>query len=159
MNPSFRIRALPREHFEHLLSMDDRELAARGARWVTVTEAPGFPCRVSLKDIPVGERVLLTPYIHHDVDSPYRASGPIFVHDRAEPVVPEVNEVPHLLLHRTLSLRAYDGDGTMRDAALCQGGEVAATIGRMFLDDRIAYLHVHNAGAGCFNCRVDRAGA
>ena len=28
---------------------------------------------------------------------------------------------------------------------------------RMLEADEIAYLHLHNAAAGCFNCRVERA--
>ena len=30
-------------------------------------------------------------------------------------------------------------------------------IRRMFADPKVAYLHIHNAKAGCYSCRVDRA--
>jgi hypothetical protein len=30
-------------------------------------------------------------------------------------------------------------------------------IARFFADPQVAYLHLHNARPGCYNCRVDRA--
>lgn len=38
-----------------------------------------FESLFSLEDAPVGEPVLLLPFVHQDSRSPYRASGPIFV--------------------------------------------------------------------------------
>ncbi len=71
MTMSFQIFALERERFSRLLSATDSDLAASGARWVVVDGKPGYPCRVSLEDAEVGERALLIPFTHHDVDSPY----------------------------------------------------------------------------------------
>ena len=156
MQPDFRIRALPLDPFLPILSLDDGELGPFGARWVTVTEHPGFPCRVSLRDVQVGERVLLTPYIHHDMDSPYRASGPIFVHPQAVAARPDVNEVPSLLANRTLSVRGYGRNGDMKDVLVCHGSELRSGIDRLFGNAQVELLHVHNAAAGCYLCRVER---
>jgi hypothetical protein len=109
-----------------------------------------------LKDAEPGERVILLPYTYHDVASPYRASGPIFVREQAEQTEFGVNEIPELLRSRLLSVRAYDGDGFMIAAEVVDGQQIEEPIGRFFADAKVAYLHVHNARPGCYSCRVDR---
>jgi hypothetical protein len=155
----FRVTALPRETFAPLFAMDDAELARRGARRYTADSKPGYPCRVSLADAEVGERLILLPYTHHDVASPYRSEGPIFVREQAVRAEPGVNEVPEFLRGRLLSVRAYDAEGFMLGAEVAHGRELEAQVARFFADDRVAYLHVHNARPGCYNCRVDRVTA
>jgi hypothetical protein len=44
----------------------------------------------------------------------------------------------------------------MVEADVVEGRLARALIARMFANPEIAYLHVHNAKPGCFNCRVDR---
>jgi hypothetical protein len=155
MKESFRFEALPFERFASLFEQSDAELQTRGIR--RMLAKPGYPCRVSLMDAEIGETVLLVPYTHHDVSSPYRASGPIFVRAGARTATPDVGEIPTMFAHRLLSVRAYDADAMMVDATVAHGSELQPTIGSLFADDRIAYLHVHNAGPGCYNCRVIRA--
>jgi len=157
MAVAFRITALPREPFAELFALSDAELAARGARRVVADAKPGYPCRVSLVDAEVGERLLLLPYMHQPTDTPYRSSGPIFVRESARQATPAVGEVPELLRHRLLSFRAYDTAGMMVAAEVAEGRELEAVVGRLFADGSAAYLHVHNAKPGCYNCRVDRA--
>lgn len=152
----FRIRGLPLEPFEPLFTLEDAELARRGVRRLVADHRPGFPCRVSLVDAEVGESVLLLPFEHHAADSPYRASGPIFVRENARPAKPGENELPEVVRERLLSVRAYDAAGTMLDADVTHGRELEALIGRFFDNPGVAYLHVHNARPGCYSCRVDR---
>lgn len=157
MSDSFQIVALPSERFEPLFRLGDEELRAMGSRRVVVDDTPGFPCRVSLVDAEVGETVLLLPFVHHDVSTPYRASGPIYVRPGATTAKPGVNEVPGMFRHRLLSLRAYDRAAMMVGAEVVHGKELEAAIGRLFGAPGTTYLHIHNAGPGCFNCRVNRA--
>jgi hypothetical protein len=154
---AFRIVALPGEQFDTLRAMSDAELRACGARRVRVDEKPGFPCRVSLADAEIGEEVLLLPFVHHDVDTPYRASGPIYVRMSATTARPGVNEVPAMFRSRLLSIRAYDAEGILLAAEVAEGRDLEAQIERLFADLGIEYLHLHNARPGCFNCRVERA--
>src|SRR5690606_11013700 len=112
--------------------------------------------RVSLVDGEIGESVILLPFMHHDVDSPYRASGPIFVRAGAQTAEPGVNEVPAFLRHRLLSVRGYEAAGMMTAAEVAEGADLEAVIGRLFADETIRYLDIHNARSGCFNCRVER---
>jgi hypothetical protein len=155
---NFRISGLSLEQFASFFAMDDAALSKRGARLMIADQNPGFPCRVSLEDAEVGERVLLLPHAHHDVDSPYRSSGPIFVRENALPAKLAVNELPPVMWHRLLSLRGYDSAGVMLASEVTEGKQaVVEQIRRMFTDPKIAYLHIHNAKAGCYSCRVDRA--
>jgi hypothetical protein len=157
MRSSFRIVALPIEAFTPLFGMDDAELSRHSARWCVADAKPGFPCRVSLVDAEPGERLILAPFQHHDVASPYRASGPIYVREHATRSSPAVNEVPDSVRRRLLSVRAYNADGFLIDAEVTEGRELEGTIDRFFADPSVAYLHLHNARPGCYSCRVDRA--
>lgn len=155
-NP-FQIIALPIESLTSLFSLDDDALQSLGAKRMMADKKPGFPCRVSLVDAAPGETVLLLPFTHHDVNSPYRASGPIFVRADAKTARLAINEIPEMLRSRLLSIRAYDQNAMMVSSEVADGRELAAHISRFFDDPRVEYLHLHNARPGCFNCRVERA--
>jgi len=157
VSSSFQFVAADATRFAHLFDQSDAELASIGARRMTVDTKPGFPCRVSLADAEIGEAVLLLPFTHHDVASPYRASGPIYVRRDVATAEPARGEVPTMLLHRLLSVRAYDEHAMLREAEVVQGTELAAMIERCFSNPSISYLHVHNARPGCYNCSVVRA--
>jgi Protein of unknown function (DUF1203) len=157
MRTDFQFVALPIEKFTGLFSMSDAELRTLDARRMTVDEHPGFPCRVSLIDAPVGERVILTNFQHHDANSPYQSTGPIFVREMAQTAKPEVNEVPRMFQSRLLSVRAFDEAAMMKDARVVEGKALEKTIRDFFANEAISYLHIHNAAPGCFNCSVHRA--
>ena len=154
---NFHVQALPVEPFSPLFALSDDELRSRDIRRVVADASGGFPCRVSLQDAAEGEHLLLLPYEHHSVDTPYRASGPIYVREDATQALPAADEIPQLLRRRMLSLRGYDGKGMMRSAEVVPGVELEAAIARLFAIERIAYLHAHYALPGCYACRVERA--
>lgn len=153
----FQIHALPVEPFEADFTLSNDALRERGIRRVVADARPAYPCRLSLQDAVEGERLLLAPYLHHDVDTPYRASGPIYVREAAVRALPRVDEVPALLRSRLLSLRAYDLSGMMVSADVVPGSELESGIAQLFAIERGAYLHVHYAKPGCYACRIDRA--
>jgi Protein of unknown function (DUF1203) len=157
MKPSFRIVGLSAAQFQPLFSLDDNALVHKGARRMTVDAKPGFPCRISLEDAEIGEQVVLIPFAHHDVDSPYRASGPIFVREKAKEADLPVGGIPEVVSTRTMSVRAYDQNSMMIDGTVVPGPQIKAHIEKLFANPKIAYLHLHNAGAGCYSCRVERA--
>ena len=157
MASDFQFVALPIENFTHLFTMDDDELASFDARRIRVAENPGYPCRVSLMDAPVGEPVILTSFQHHHVSSPYQSLGPIFVRELAQTARPEINEIPIMFRHRLLSVRAYDQAAMMREAKVVEGRALEETIRELLRESEVAYLHLHNAAPGCFNCVVQRA--
>ena len=154
---AFKVVGLSSSLFRPLYGLSERELAARGVE-VKIADAPtGFPCRVSLRDAQVGARMLLLNFEHQPANTPYRSRHAIFVQDGAEEVHPAANEVPEVLASRTLSVRAFDEAGQMVDAAVVNGREAGPAFERLLAIPGAAYLHVHNAGRGCFAARVERA--
>lgn len=154
---SFRISGLPAEAFAHLRGLDDAALAAHGVRRVIADKFPGYPCRITLEDAQPGEALLLLNWTHLDGDTPYRGGGPIFIRENALAAAEAVNEVPMQQRRRTLSVRAYDDAGFMRHGLVVEGETLATKIEELFADADVSFMHVHNAGRGCYAARVDRA--
>jgi len=117
---------------------------------------PGYPCRVSLRDAEVGEKLLAISHTHLVAASPYQACGPIFVREQAVQAHPACNEIPMMFKHRKLSVRAYDKQAWMIDAMVCDGNDLEQIIRALFNNKHASCLHIHNAGPGCFNCSVVR---
>ncbi|MGI9552827.1 MAG: DUF1203 domain-containing protein [Aurantibacter sp.] len=157
MNANFKITALEANEFKNLFELSTSELSAVCGVRILVDQKPGFPCRVSLEDAEVGEEVVLFPYEHHKLESPYQAKGPIFVRKNAKTADLQVNEVPKMLEHRLLSLRVYDQEGMMIDARTLEGKYLQKEVVAVFEDDQAKYIHVHNASPGCYNCQIERA--
>jgi hypothetical protein len=149
------ISGLPVQPFQPLFGLDTATLQARGIVRQRV-DGPGFPCRITLQDAEPGETVLLLQWTHLDVDTPYRAGGPIFVRESAQATGVFANTIPAQQRSRLLSVRAYDAGGWMRDADVTEGELLESLVERFFGDVRVAYLQVHNARRGCYACRVDR---
>ncbi len=153
---SYILRGLDPALFQPLFGLDEETLAARGMRWMRVDEPVGFPCRISLEDAPVGERVLLLPFVHQDSRSPYRASGPIFVRPGVGEARQVVGVLPPYLTRRLLSVRAYDAMDDIVDAEVVDGPAATPLIEHYFARSEVAYLHLHFARRGCYACRADR---
>jgi hypothetical protein len=154
---TFRIAGIDPAPFRHLYGLSDEELANRGARRCLVDTMPGFPDRIELRDLEPGEHALLVNYMHQPANTPYRASHAIFVCEGAETAYDATGAVPQVIRRRTISLRAFDAAGEMRDADLVEGTEIEALIERLFADPQTAYLHAHYARRGCFAARIDRS--
>ena len=152
----FRIHALPAAQFQPLFALSDDELAARDIHRAVADGPNAYPCRVSLRDAQPGERLLLLPYEHHAVATPYRASGPIFVREAAADTTFSNDEVPDQLRRRLLSIRAYGEDGMMRIADVVEGRDIESLIARFFERADVDYLHVHFAKYGCYACHITR---
>ena len=152
----FRIAGLDPKPFQPLFELSDAELARRRALRRVVDSQPGAPCRVALRDVPLGSEVILLNYEHLPVDSPYRASHAIYVSAAREPF-DAVNVVPQALRDRLLSVRAFDAHGSMIDADIAEGAVAEPLIERLLGLPSAAYLHAHFARRGCFAARIERA--
>ena len=81
----------------------------------------------------------------------------MFVHeDGCEPFAAAPGAMTEQAAGRTLSIRAYDADAMMTDAAVLPGEQLAERAGALLDEDDVDFLHVHFAGPGCFAFRVDR---
>lgn len=153
---SFRIRGLEPVQFRPFFALDDVSLVARGMRSMVIDEPNSAPCRVTLRDVEPGERVLLLQFAHQTANTPYRAAGPIFVSENGSGPFDRIDELPPMFANRPLSIRAYDGEGMMVNADVVQTDPRRMFEG--FLSDpAVEYLHVHLSRRGCYACRVDRA--
>ena len=125
---------------------------------IVVDEQNAYPCRRCLRDAEPGETVVLLSYdpFDDDAETAYRQPGPIFVHRAPCAHVP-ADAVPDQLTRRLLSVRSFGRDHRMLGGVVVQGSELEAAADRLLDDVSVAYLHVHNAGPGCFAARIDRA--
>ena len=154
---SFRIAGLSAEPFRHLYGMSDAELGSRGVRRHRVDEKPGFPDRIEMRDLDIGETALLLNYAHQPADTPYRSSHAIFVREGAETSYDAVDTIPEVLACRTLSLRAFDAAHMMTDADVTEGRYAHDLVVRLLKDERTAYIQAHYAKRGCYAARIERA--
>jgi hypothetical protein len=155
---AFQIHPLTGTDFSYLSSLSEEDLAARHIKTYVADSKPGFPCRVSLDDAEVGEKVFLLHYEHQPNDTPYRASHAIFVKEGAVPGQPAPDTVPESIASRLLSVRAFDSSHAMVDADIIEGREVDGLIARMFENAEVDYIHLHYARRGCFAAEVRRRG-
>jgi len=124
----------------------------------TRTEEPrAWPCRVCLEEASVGEEMLLFSYSPFERPVPYRNVGPIFVHATACEPYDRPATVPDLMRRRLLALRGYSAQDRMIECDLVEGAVLESLIERFFANPDVAYIHAHNARAGCFVCRIERA--
>jgi hypothetical protein len=153
---TFQIHALDPAPYRPLFDLDDNSLRARGARRVTATSDPGFPCRVSLADAGVGETLLLVNHAHLVGPTPYAASHAIYIREAAVPVMPATGEVPDVLARRLLSVRGFDGDQMMIAADVIDGRDLGSHLAALFADTAMDFVHLHYARPGCFAAAVTR---
>ena len=138
-----------------ITGLDPAPLPRTFAQEVIVDAYPGFPCRVTLDDAQIGEKLLLVNYRHQPADSPFQASHAIYVREGATPAQYR-DEIPPALARRMLSLRAFDDAGMMSDAVLVQGSEAAPEIERLLANEKNAYVQAHYAAPGCFGATITR---
>jgi hypothetical protein len=152
---TYAINGLDPATFGPLFDLDDSQLEARGIVRMTV-DNPNFPCRVSLRDAELGDEVLLLNHVSHDGANPYRASHAIFVSRSATEAGRYVDAIPPALDRRILSLRAFDANGMMIEAALAQPGEADPAIRKLLANPATSHVDAHNAIRGCFAARIER---
>ncbi|HXZ02112.1 MAG TPA: DUF1203 domain-containing protein [Stellaceae bacterium] len=157
---SFRVSGLSVSEFTPLFALSDAELLARGFRRCRAPMAGArMPCRVSLGFTPPGETAILLAYTHQPAPhSPFRASGPIFVREKARETFDRIDELPPALADSAaLSLRAYDEGDMMVDADIVPGSAARPALERLLGRVDVAYVHAHFAPRGCYLARIDRA--
>jgi hypothetical protein len=152
---SYVVRGLDPTPFRPLFGLSDEALAERGVVRMTV-DSPTYPCRVSLTDRAIGEKVLLLNHVSHDVANPYRATHAIFITETDEAPAEYVDRLPPVFEKRVLSLRGFDKNGMMAEAILTQPGEAEEGIRKLFTNPEIETIHAHNATRGCFSAKIER---
>jgi hypothetical protein len=154
---SFRVLGIDPGQFRHLYGLSDADLATAGAKRYVVDTKPGFPDRVEVRDLEVGERAILLNYEHQPANTPYRSRHAIFVREGADHALDVMDTIPEVIRIRPISLRAFSEDGEMVDADLVNGEAIMPLIERFFSNPDVAYLQAHYAKRGCYAARIVRA--
>lgn len=137
-------------------------LRSQGGRLYVADAVPGFPCRRCLRDADIGDEMLLVSHDPFDETSPYRCASPIFLHrttcatDPADADTAPDQDLPLQLTRRQLSVRAFDDQAMMIDAAVIDGTDLDETLRRFFGEELTELVHVHNAGRGCWATTITR---
>jgi Protein of unknown function (DUF1203) len=131
-------------------------LRAGGGPVYVADSHPGYPCRQCLRDAAVGEELVLVSHDPFAGSSPYRSASPIFLHRSPCSPAARTDDLPDQLTQRQLSVRSFDADEMMIDAAVVDGDRLRETIERFFAADQSAKIHVHNAVRGCWATTVQR---
>ena len=136
------------------LKLEARILAGPSVR---VVAGGGDAARLERElDAAAGEALILLNHVSHDVDGPYRAAHAILVRENAQDVAPLVDRTPPVFERRTLSLRAFDGQGDLVASRVAGPGEHDGAIRDLLSDPRVDHIDAHNAGHGCFSARIER---
>lgn len=154
---SFRVLGIDPGQFSHLYELSDADLAAAGAKRYVVDAKPGFPDRIEVRDMEIGDRAILLNYEHQPADTPYRSRHAIFVREGAKVALDVINTIPEVIRIRPISLRAFSEDGEMLHPDLSDGEDLVPLIERFFGDPGVAYLHAHYARRGCYAACIIRA--
>ena len=154
---SFRVLGLDPREFIHLYGLSNDELAQAGAQRFVVDAKPGFPDRIEVRDLDIGDTAILLNHEHQPADTPYRSRHAIFVREGALRALDLIDELPEVIRIRPISLRAFDPAGYMLHADLEDGGNLEPLIKRFLADPEVAYLHAHYAQRGCYAARIVRA--
>lgn len=133
------------------------DLRAVGGERFIADAKPGYPCRQCLCDAEIGEALILVSYDPFTVDSPYRSRSPIFLHERTCSPPTDTADLPVQLTGRQLSVRAFDRDAMMIDAAVIDGSDLEDQLQRFFDDVATTDIHIHNATRGCWATSVARS--
>lgn len=154
---TFQIHALDPGPFRPLADLATSDIGPHRAVWVEVDSRPGYPCRVSLEDAAIGTRLLLVNFDHLPVESPYRSSHAIYIDPTAKQAHPAPDTVPPSIASRLISWRAFDDQHMMVDADVVEGKLLKKVLGEVFSQDKVTYIHLHNARPGCYAARVTRS--
>ncbi|HAK34763.1 MAG TPA: DUF1203 domain-containing protein [Pantoea sp.] len=153
---AYKISGLQAHPFTSFFGLGEAWLAKQGAVRVKVDSYPGYPDRISLREIPLGETALLINHTYQPAETPYFGTHAIYIWEGCTEQGIYINALPAVMSGRVLSLRAYDKKHFLRRADLCSGEFAEPLIHRFFADPSIDYIHIHNAKQGCFSCLAER---
>jgi len=152
----YRISGLKADPFIHLFGQDEGYLKQHGVIRKKVDSHPGYPDRISLRDIPAGETALLINHLYQPAQTPYFGSHAIYLWENWTQQGIYTDEIPAVMTHRLLSLRGFDGHDYLTQADICEGSAADEMIMRFFANPAVCYIQVHNAKQGCYSCLVER---
>lgn len=132
--------------------------APRYGHPVHVETATGYgPCRHCLRAFAIGEesRTLFT-YDPFDGLDPVPLPGPVFIHTRDCARYPEDGGYPEVLRQYSAVLTAYGPQRRLIAEVQVDDGTQAAKAEQLLDQPDVAYVHVRDKSAGCYDFRIER---
>ncbi len=123
--------------------------------------AAGYgPCRHCLRTFAIGRehRILFTLDPFDGIEQ-LPLPGPVFIHADTCRRYPEAGGFPDDLRVNALTLNAYAAGRRLVGQAYVDDGAVEAVLERIFARAEVAYVHVRDTEAGCYDLRVERGQA
>lgn len=120
--------------------------------------ATGYgPCRQCLKTFIVGsERRILFTYDSFYGKEKLPLPGPVFIHEHDCERYPEDGGFPVDMLSRRLTLNAYARGRRLLAQRYVSNGVVEPELTRLLEDGEVAYIHVRDTDAGCYDFCIER---
>jgi len=120
--------------------------------------ATGYgPCRQCLKTFIVGsERRILFTYDSFYGKEKLPLPGPVFIHEHDCERYPEDGGFPVDMLSRRLTLNAYARGRRLLAQRYVSNGVVEPELARLLEDGEVAYIHVRDTDAGCYDFCIER---
>jgi hypothetical protein len=117
------------------------------------------PCRLCLRTFEVGaDRRLLFTYDPFHGRETLPLPGPVFIHEDECARHPEDGGFPEDLRRHPLTLDAYANGGRIEAREQATDGRLDPVVENLFARPEVAYIHVRDTEAGCFDFRIERAG-
>ena len=120
--------------------------------------ATGYgPCRQCLKTFSVGrDRRILFTYDPFYGREKLPLPGPVFIHENDCERYPEDAGFPVDMLTHRLTLNAYARGRRLVAQRYVSNGGVETELQRLFRDRDVAYIHVRDTDAGCYDFCIER---
>lgn len=120
--------------------------------------ATGYgPCRQCLKTFAIGdERRILFTYDSFYGRESFPLPGPVFVHEHDCERYPEDAGFPADMLTHRLTLNAYGAGRRLVAQRYVSDGVVEPELQRLLQDREVAYIHVRDTDAGCYDFSIER---
>jgi Protein of unknown function (DUF1203) len=120
--------------------------------------ATGYgPCRQCLRPFVVGRdrRILFTYDPFYETEK-FPLPGPVFIHEHDCQLYPENAGFPVDLLSHRLTFNAYARGRRLVAQRYVSNGDIEPELQRLLQDREVAYIHVRNTNAGCYDFRIER---
>ena len=120
--------------------------------------ATGYgPCRQCLKTFAIGdERRILFTYDSFYGRESFPLPGPVFIHEHDCERYPEDAGFPVDMLTHRLTLNAYGAGRRLVGQRYVSNGVVEVELQRLLQDRDVAYIHVRDTDAGCYDFSIER---
>jgi hypothetical protein len=115
------------------------------------------PCRYCLRTFLVGEdRRILFTYDPFHKKEPLPLPGPVFIHESECQRYPEEAGFPDDMLSHRLTLNGYATGRRVVAQRYIEDGIVGPEIERLLQNPEVAYIHVRDTDAGCYDFTIER---